>query len=264
MQVQGDERHDADAQSDEEVALGHDGQARVVLSDVTSRFPTEQLPQQVPNDVTSKPEEVAGCFQLQRRSRQPRACRTLQAEDSDTAAVNVTSLQGGSNMPASSDAQAATAGRPALRSSARLQAEAPTAPDLEVSTDVAVSAGQAGICTRRQAKLNKQPSQQSSQHSLSLENASSDDDFAVVSRTQRQGRVLNHATASQSTAAQLQCGSQLMNGDAHTDMAEKPFAMRRNRPRLQLNRKAKGMSDMGAASQAVSTQSTSTSSTSQQ
>lgn len=249
------------------MALGHDGRARKVLSDVSSRFPTEQLPQQVPDKVTSKPEEAAGFFLLQRRSRQPRACRSLQAEDSDTAAANVTSLQGGSNMLASSDAQAATAGRPALRSSARLLAEAPTAPDSEAAIEVAVSGGQAGICTRRQAKLNKPPPQQSSQHSLSQENASSDDDFAVVGRIQRQGRVLNHATASQSAAAQVPCSSQLMNSDAQTDMAEKPFAMRRNRPRLQLNRKAKGMSDMGAASQpqpAASTQTTSTSSASQQ
>lgn len=263
MQVQGNDRHDSDAQSEDEMALGHDGRARVVLADVTSRFPTEQLPQQVPDDLTNKPEEAAGFFQLQRRSRQPRACRTLQAEYSDTAAANMTSLQGGSSVPASSDAQAATAGRPVLRSSARLQAEAPTAPGSEAPTDVAVSGGQTGICTRRQAKLTKQPSQQSSQHSLSQENACSDDDFAVVTRTQRPGRVLNHAAASQSTASQVPWGSQLIDSDAQTDVAEKPFAMRRNRPRLQLNRKAKGMNDTGAASQAATAPSTSTSSAQQ-
>ena len=242
------------------MALGHDGRARLVLSDVTSRFPTEQLPQQAPEDVTSKPEEAAGFFQVQRRSRQPRACRSLQPEDSDTAAAHVTSIQGGSSGPASSDAQAAASVRPALRCSARLQAEAPGALDSEAATEVAVSGGQSGICTRRQARLNKQPSQQSSQHSLSQENAFSDNDFAEVSRTQRQGRVLNHATASQSTvtAAQVPCGPQLMNNDA--DMPEKPFAVRKSRPRLQLNRKAKGMSDIGAASQAASA----SSSTSQQ
>ena len=264
MQVQGGDRHDSDAQADDEIALGHDGQPRVVLSDVTSHFPTEHLPQQASDDVTSKPEEAASFFQIQRRSRQPRACRALQPEDSDTAAANETSLQGGSNIPASSDAQACTTGRPALRSSARLLAEAPIAPDSQAASEVAVSGGQPGICTRRQARLSKQPSQQSTQHSLSLENVSSDDDFAVVGRTQRQGRVLNHATASQSTTAQVPCGSQLMDSGANTDMAEKPFVMRRNRPRLQLNRKAKGTSDMGAASQAASAQSMSTSSTSQQ
>lgn len=256
------DRLSSDAQSEDELAVGHNGQVRVVLSDVTSRFPTEQLPQEVPDDAANKPEEAAGVFQLQRRSRQPRACRSIQAtEDSGTAASNVlTSLQGGSSsIPASSDAQAANAGRPALRSSARLlQADAPTSG--AVAGEGAISGGQAGICTRRQAKLNKQPSQYSSQHSLSQENVS-DDDFAVVSHSQRQGRVLNHAGGSHSAVTQL---PDCPNGDAQIDVAEKPFAMRRNRPRLQLNRKAKGMNDMGTASQAATVPNASTSSTSQQ
>ena len=248
--------HNPDAHSEDELAMGHNGQARVVLSDVTSHFPTEQLPQQVPDDAANKPEEAAGVFQLQRRSRQPRACRGIQApEDSERAASNgMTSLQGGSSsITASSDAQAATAGRPALRSSARLlQADAPTEPTSEAAASEGATSGvQAGICTRRQAKLNKQPSQHSSQHSLSQENVSSDDDFAVVSRSQRQGRVLNHAGASHSAATQLPGCPQVVNGDAQIDVAEKPFAMRRNRPRLQLNRKVKGMNDTGTASQAA-------------
>lgn len=261
------DRHNSGAQSEDELAVGHNGQARVVLSDVTSHFPTEQLPQQVPDEAANKPEEAAGVFQLQRRSRQPRVCRSIQAEDSGTAASNVlTSLQGGiSSIPASSDTQAATAGRPALRSSARLlQADAPTAPNSEVASEGASNGGQAGICTRRQAKLNKQPSQHSSQHSLSQENVSSDDDFAVVNRSQRQGRVLNHAGPSPSPATHLPGCSQVGNGNARPDAAEKPFAMRRNRPRLQLNRKARGMNDMGTASQASTAPNTSTSSASQQ
>lgn len=264
MQVQGTDRLSSDAQSDDELAVGHNGQARVVLSDVTSHFPTEQLPQQVPDDVANKPEEAAGVFQLQRRSRQPRVCRSIQAEDSGSAASNVlTSLQG-SSIPASSDTQAATAGRPAPRSSARLlQADALTAPTSEAAGVSAVNGGQAGICTRRQAKLNKQPSQHSSQHHLSQENVSSDDDFAVVSRSQRHGRVLNHAGASHSAATQLPGCSQVVNGDAQIDVAEKQFAMRRNRPRLQLNRKAKGMNDMSTASQAATGPNASTSSASQ-
>lgn len=259
------DRLSSDAQSEDELAVGHNGQVRVVLSDVTSRFPTEQLPQEVPDDAANKPEEAAGVFQLQRRSRQPRACRSIQApEESGTAASNgLTGLQGGSSsIPASSDAQAANAGRPALRSSARLlQADAPTAPNSDAVSEGAVSGGQAGICTRRQAKLNKQPSQHSSsQHSLSQENVSSDDDFAVVSRSQRQGRVLNHAGGSHSAATQLPGCSQVVHGDAQIDVAEKPFAMRRNRPRLQLNRKAKGMNDMGTASQSATTPITSSAS----
>lgn len=254
--------NNTDIQSDDEIAVGHDGRPRVVLSDVTISFPPEQVPEQVPNEITSKPEEAANSFQLQRRSRQPRACRGVLAGDSDTAAPNVTILQGGSSVPASSDAQAAAAGRPALRSSARLHADAHAAQTSETSGS-AISDGQTGICTRRQAKLNKQSSQHNRQHiQPSQGDFSSDDDLAVVGRSQRQGRVLNHAAANQSATNEGPSCNQSMGNEAQTGVAEKPFAVRRNRPRLQLNRKAKG--DMSAASQAASAPGTSASSTSQQ
>lgn len=237
-----------DMGSDDEVAVGHDGRLRVVLSDVTSRFPTEQLPQQVPEDVISKPAGAANTFQRQRRGGQGRVCRNLLAGDSDTPCE--TAPEGGSSLPADSDAQASAVVRPALRSSARLQADALTAPDPQAS-ESATCDGQAGICTRRQAKLNKRPSQQlpSQQIQQPQHDISSDDDFAVIGRSQRQGRAVNSAP-SNVRAILEPSRSEATSGYAQTGVAEKPSAVRRNRPRLQLNRKPKGVGDMVAASQA--------------
>ncbi len=242
----------ADIGSDDEVAAGHDGRLRVVLSDVTSRFPTEHLPQQVPDDVTSKPKEAANAFQVQRRGGQGRVCRGLMAAASDAASETApqTAPQAGSSLPAEASSQAAAMGRSALRSSARLQAEASTAPDAQ-PTESATSDGQTGICTRRQAKLNKRPSQQSPPQQMrqSHQEVSSDDDFAVLGRSQRQGRAA-YPPPSHSTATLEPSHSEDTSGYAQTSVAEKPSAVRRNRPRLQLNRKPKGVGDMVAPSQA--------------
>lgn len=246
LQIQAVDANGVDIGSDDEVAVGHDGRLRIVLSDVTSRFPTEQLPQQVPEDVITKPAEAANSFQLQRRGGQGRLCRNLLAGDSDTPCDSAP--QGGSSMPADSNAQAAALVRPALRSSARLQADALTAPDPQAS-DSATSDGQSGICTRRQAKLNRRPSQQlpPQQTQQPQHDVASDDDFAVIGHSQRQA--VNPAPSN--VRATLEPSrSEATSGYAKTGMAEKPSAVRRNRPRLQLNRKPKGVGDMVAASQA--------------
>lgn len=251
LQVQAVDGHDEEIQSDNEVAVGHDGRLRIVLSDVTSRFPAEQLPQ-VPDDVISKPAEAAGSFQLQRRGGQGRVCRSLLSAGSDT--PNGTGLQAGNSLPADCNAQAAAMVKPAVRSSTRLQAGALAAPCPQAVESTA-SDSQSGICTRRQAKLNKRSSQQSprQQVKLSHEAASSDVDFAVVGRSQHQGRAANLAPPTHLTSNLEPSRSEATNSCAQTGLAEKPSAVRRNRPRLQLNRKPK---DMGNASQA-STSSTS-------
>lgn len=244
------EGHDSDPQEDPEVAIGHDGQPRRVLSDVTSCFPPEQLPQQMPEEAIGKPEEAAGSFQLQRRGRQPRACRNLLSGDSDQAALP----KGDHSTVASADTQTIAPLKLALRSSARQNANAVPASSSEASgSGGALNEGQLGICTRRQARLHKQSSQQSSQHSsqqsqLTQQDCSSDDDFAVMSQSQRQGKAGNHALATQSAASQgLSCNQ----GDAHTGASLHTYGVRRNRPRLQLNRRAKGVESAGADSQGV-------------
>ena len=251
---------DADPLSEPETALGHDGRPRVVLSDVTTRFPPEQLPQQLHEDAPSKPEDAAGSFQLQRRGRQPRACRSLLSGESDDAAAATSGAQSqaDNSMPASSGAQGVSTLKTALRSSHKPQANASAASGSEGSGGTTAE-GQTGICTRRQARLNKQSSQQPSQNSSmqvqqSQGDTLSDDDFAVLVCSQRPGKAVDHSSSSQSATGQGSSRNQAGSGDTQTGAGEQAFAIRRNRPRLQLNRKAKGNDGTSSDSQAATVQ----------
>ncbi len=232
-----------------EMALGHDGRPRVVMSDVTSRFPTEQqqLLQQLPEEGADKAKDSS--FQVQRRGRQPRVCRSLLPSDTDTAAVaaNCSNSQGASTSAGALDAPIL---RPMLRSSARSQAMQSTSQVPEASS--AESQTQTTRCTRRQARLNKQSSQSSSQHGPPLSHAdlSSDDDFVVVSRSQRSNR--SAAAASQapplhSGLAELHVSNQPASNVPLAGVAQHAAGIRKNRPRLQLNRNASKKSAQGSA-----------------
>ena len=246
-----------------ETALGHNGCPRTVLSDVTSRFP----PEQAPAETISKAEDAAASsFQLQRRGRQPRACRSLLSGGSDPVAPRNVQTQGsGSSMAAgtstvaitssvvnavhvaaSSEAQSTSALRIVLRSSSRPAAEVPASTSSEAIGGT--SEGQSSICTRRQARLNKQ---QGSSHLLQLSptDAFSDDDLAVGSRSQRQGKAVTHGSASHSALSQGTSRGQVTGNDPQAGALEQGFALRRNRPRLQLNRKVKAVGGVGTHSQ---------------
>ncbi len=226
-----------------EMALGHDGRPRVVMSDVTSRFPTEQqLPQQLPEEGADKAKDSS--FQVQRRGRQPRVCRSLLPTDTDTAAdavaANCSNSQGASTSAGALDAPML---RPVLRSSARSQAMQSTSQVPEASS--ADSQTQTTRYTRRQAKLNKQSSQSSSQQGPPLSHAdlSSDDDFVVLSRSQRSNRSAAAAAASQapplhSGLAELHVSNQPASNVPLAGVSQQAAGIRKNRPRLQLNRNA--------------------------
>ena len=234
-----------------EMAMGHDGRPRVVMSDVTSHFPTEQqLPQQLPEEGADKAKDSS--FQLQRRGRQPRVCRSLLPTDTDSAAdavaANCSNSQGASTSAGAFDAPML---RPVLRSSARSQAVQSTSQVPEASS--AESRIQTTRCTRRQARLNKQSSLSSSQPgSLSHADLSSDDDFVVLSRSQRSNRSAAAAAASQapplqSGLAELHVSNQPVSNVPLAGVSQHPAGIRKNRPRLQLNRNASKKSAEGSA-----------------
>ena len=255
--LQAQDGADADPESEPDMALGHDGGARVVLSDVTSHFPPEQLPE----EAASKPEDAAGAFQLQRRGRQPRACRSLLSGESNAAAAtNGAQTQADNSMPASSGAQGVTTLKTVLRSGPKPQPNASAASCSEASGSTTAE-GQTGICTRRQARLNKQSSSQQASQNSSVQlqqsqgKALSDDDFAVLACSQRQGRTVNHPSSGQSANSQGSSRTQIVSGETQTGTGEQAFAVRRNRPRLQLNRKAKGVDGTLSGSQAAISQS---------
>ena len=236
-----------------EMALGHDGRARVVMSDVTSRFPAEQqLPQQLPEDGADKAKDSS--FQVQRRGRQPRVCRSLLPTDTDTAAdaaaATNSNSQGASTSTGAIDAPML---RPVLRSSARSQAMQSTSQVPEASS--ADSQTQTTRCTRRQARLNKQSSLSSSQQGPPLSHAdlSSDDDFVVLNRSQRSNRSAAAAAASQapplhSGLAELHVSNQPTGNVPLAGVSQQAAGVRKNRPRLQLNRNASKKSAEGLAS----------------
>ena len=234
-----------------EMALGHDGRPRVVMSDVTSRFPTEQqLPQQLPEEGADKAQDSS--FQLQRRGRQPRVCRSLLPTDTDAGADGVaTKCINGQGASASAGAVDEPMLRPVLRSSARSQAMQSTSQVPGASS--AESQIQTTRCTRRQARLNKQSSLSSSQHdSLSHADLSSDDDFVVLSRSQRNNRSAAAAAASQapplhSGLAELHVSSQPASNVPLAGASQQAAGIRKNRPRLQLNRNASKKSAEGLA-----------------
>lgn len=234
-----------------EMAIGHDGRPRIVMSDVTSRFPTEQqLPQQLPEEGADKAKDSS--FQLQRRGRQPRVCRSLLPTDTDTAADAVATICSNSQS-SSTNAGALDAPmlRPVLRSSARSQAMQSTSQVPEASS--AESRTQTTRCTRRQARLNKQPSLSSSQHGpVSHADLSSDDDFAVLSRSQRSNRSAAAAAASQAPPLQsglteVHVSSQPTNNVPLAGVSQQAAGIRKNRPRLQLHRNASKKSAEGSA-----------------
>ena len=245
-----------------EMARGHNGLPRAVLSDVTSRFPIEQqLPQQLTEEGDYKPEE--NTFQLQRRGRQPRVCRSILSNDPATAAGAAAAGAAASNsVDASSSSNSVSADstsdgpvlRPVLRSSARSQAMQSAPQSSEASG--AESQAQTTRCTRRQAKLNKQSSQQASQQEqIPHGDLSSDDDFAVLGRSQRQGRTAAAANASSlpSSSGLAHGRNQPTNSVTQAGTAEQAFGVRKIRPRLQLNRNPgrKGADGMGTASEAA-------------
>ena len=228
-----------------EIAIGHNGLPRPVLSDVTSRFPSEQqLSQQLPEDGADKTE--GSSFQLQRRGRQPRVCRSLLAGDADSAtdAANSSNSQSVSAIIDVPDGQML---RPVLRSSARSQAMQSALHSSEASASTQITR-----CTRRQTKLSKQSSQQGQ---ISQADLSSDDDFAVVTRSQRNGRLaaVNPASSAQSSLGQVPGHNQLPSSMTHIATGEQAQVGRRNRSRLQLNRSAgrakdaEGIYDLQAA-----------------
>ncbi|DBA71288.1 TPA: hypothetical protein ACH3X2_011104 [Trebouxia sp. C0005] len=235
----------AGPESPPEMAIGHDGRPRVVMSDLTSRFPTEQqLPQQLPEEGADKAKDSS--FQLQRRGRQPRVCRSLLPTSTDTAAeavaANCSNSQGASTSAGAPDVPML---RPVLRSSARSQAMQSTSQVHEASS--AESQTQTTRCTRRQARLNKQSSLSSSQHGpQSHADLSSDDDFAVLSRSQRSNRsAAAAAAAAASQAPPLQSGltevhvsNRPTSNVPLAEVSQQAAGTRKNRPRLQLNRNA--------------------------
>lgn len=238
-QVTGDQNPSVDQacpDSPPEVANGHDGRPRVVMSDVTSRFPTEQqLPQQLPEDASDKPSD--GSFQLQRRSRQPRACRGLLPTDTGTGAAASNSH----SAAASTDTQDGPMLRPVLRSAARSLAMQSASLASEPSSTETFA--QTGRSTRRQARLNQQPSQSSSHQAPQHEQVSqadlpSDDDFAVLSRPLRSNRsaAASQAASVEPGTAQLQSRNKPASNGAQAGAAEQAPGVRKNRPRLQLNR----------------------------
>lgn len=242
----------AGPESPPEMALGHDGRPRVVMSDVTSRFPTElQLPQQLPEEGADKAKDSS--FQVQRRGRQPRVCRSLLPTDTDTAADAAAATNSNSQgAPTSAGAIDAPILRPVLRSSARSQAMQSTSQAPETSS--ADSQSQTTRCTRRQARLNKQSSQSSTQHGppLSRADLSSDDDFVVLSRSQRSNRSAAAAAASQapplhSGLAELHVSNQPASNVPQAGVSQQAAGVRKNRPRLQLNRNASKKSAEGLA-----------------
>lgn len=238
-----------------EVANGHDGRPRVVMSDVTSRFPTEQqLPQQLPEDASDKPSD--GSFQLQRRSRQPRACRGLVPTDTGTGAA--ASSSNSHSAAGIADTQDGPMLRPVLRSAARSLAMQSASLSSEPSSNETFA--QTGRSTRRQARLNQQPSHSSSHQAPQHEQVSqadlpSDDDFAVLSRPVRSNRsaAASQAASVEPGTAQLQSRNKPASNGAQAGAAEQAPGVRKNRPRLQLNRNParKGAEGMATGSGAA-------------
>ncbi|DBA87710.1 TPA: hypothetical protein ACH3X1_004713 [Trebouxia sp. C0004] len=230
-----------------EMAVGHDGRPRVVMSDVTSRFPTEQ---QLPTEGADKAKDST--FQLQRRGRQPRVCRSLLPTNTGTAAETVatkcSNSQGASTSAGAFDAPML---RPVLRSSARSEAMQPTSQVPKASS--AESQTQTTRCTRRQARLNKQSSLSASQHRpLSHADLSSDDAFAVLSLSQRSNRSTAAATASQAPPLQfglteVHVSNQPTSNVPLAGVSQQAAGIRKSRPRLQLNRNASKKSAEGLA-----------------
>ena len=175
-----------DPGSPPEMAVGHNGQLRPVLSAI---FPSrQQEPQLVTEEARARPEH--GPARPQSRPRQLRVCRTLLPNGPDSAADSCDNANSSSqSMSASIHAHAAVMPRPVLRSSARSQAKHPLG---HTGTESSTAEPQSTRCTCRQAKLNKQSSQQSAQHALPLGQVTQaemlHEDFAVISRLQPHGR----------------------------------------------------------------------------
>ena len=290
-----------------QVALGHNGRPRPVLSDVTTAFPTEapqqaqQAAQQAAQQGDQNRSDEGATFQVQRKGKLPRVCRNLLPSAANTAATDTETNSSGSSGQAApgsrnattantaalnssgSSGQAASASRPgtaadtagthavanssgssqsatasrtaadagriangadrtasdasALRATLRSSARPQTQGSASQSTEATASGGaitQTSICTRRQARLNQQASQQNSSGDHALF------DSAVKSDEQQSNGSSAAGAANAASDAQSEQLSSQESAVGHVDSASQQVPEpRKIRSRLQLNRKAK-------------------------
>ena len=210
--------------SPQQVALGHNGRPRPVLSDVTGSFPAEQQPSQQSSQRAAEQDsgqlQNNSGFQLQRRGRLPRVCRNLLTGGDNTSDDSSSS---------SSQAEGSTQGdwAPKLRVTLRSAVRAQAPSEASLSSDRA-GVSQPARCTRRQAKLTQQSTQQTS-----AGNNSSDDDSGESHQQKRNVRSTAVSGAPSFQSSQVAVSHSADGNEASTaDQAP----VRKNRSRLQLNR----------------------------
>ena len=213
------------ASSPPQLAAGHDGLSRLVLSDVTAVHQDSSPPPQAANEPAAH--EVADRpFALQRRCRLPLNLHRDSQDDHASA----------------STAAADVRQQPCPHDNAARSHDAHQALDTEHAPVSAVAAAGGSTfpvarCTRSQAKRNKQPSL--SQASAVPAAVDSHDDTAMSRSSQAQHGASSSAALSGLTDGQAASSNSCPEQAQQTAPTGRTQRLGKSRPRLQLNRQAK-------------------------